>query len=453
MHQRIGSILSLIRQDVASHLSRSFIHETCTAVDHVWRQCVLEPATIVHVFMIRILHGNTALNQLRHLTGIDLTAQAFCDARMRLPLDVFRLLLRKLVPVLRDGQQTPGLWRGHRTFAVDGSSCSMPDTPELQKEFGQSGAQRPGCGFPTAHFLALFDSATGFLLEVLTAPLRTHDMSQVARVHPGLRAGDVLVGDRGFCSFAHIALLAERGIHGVFRLHQKLKFLAPNRGRLPSLDIGKLKGQKKRARALGRVLHQLGISDHIVEWHRPQQRPEWMTAQEYALLPEVLLCRILTYDIPRGYRTRRITLVTTLLEAELYPWEELAELYHRRWRVETNFKHIKITMKMDVLRCQTVEGVLKELTMFALVYNLVRVVMVEAAHRQNVDVERISFIDALRWLATAKPQAVLRKLIENPDRQGKVEPRVRKRRPKQYPLMNEPRAILRKRLLSHAVAA
>ena len=202
MHQRIVSIIVQIRQDVATHLSAAVIHKTCKAVGHVWRECILEPATIVQVFMLQVLHGNTALNNLRHLTGLDLTAQAFCDARIRLPLEVFRRLLRQLVPTLRDGQAPPSLWFGHRTFAVDGSSFSMPDTPELQREFGQSGSQRKGCGFPVAHFLAMFDSATGFLLETLASPLRTHDMSKVAQIHPGLRAGDVLVGDRGFCSFA-----------------------------------------------------------------------------------------------------------------------------------------------------------------------------------------------------------------------------------------------------------
>ena len=149
-----------------------------------------------------------------------------------------------------------------------------------------------------------------------------------------------------------------------------------------------------------------------------------------------------------GFRTRTVTLVTTLLDGEAYPLAAMAELYGARWRVELNLRHLKTTMKMDVLKCKTVEGVLKELTAYAIVYNLVRVVMVEVARRQGVDVERISFVDALRWLAQARPGEELPELVVNPERPGRYEPRVRKRRPKQYPLMTKPRSELRNALLN-----
>ena len=453
MHQRIDSIIARLRQDIASHLTRDAIYEICAAVGHVWRECVLDPATIVHVFVIQVLNGNTALNHLRHLTDLRLTAQAFCRARMRLPLEVFRRLLRAVGTALRGTDPPGGLWHGHRTFAVDGSSFSMPDMPELQAAFGQAGNQAKGCGFPVARFLALFDSTTGFLRDILAAPLRTHEMSRVADLHPELRSGDVLVGDRGFCSFAHLALLVLRGVHGVFRLHQKLKYLLLTGSEARRLGIAERAGHR-HDRSPRRVLCRLGVADHIVEWHRPAQRPDWMTAKQYATLPERVVCRIMSYDvIVRGYRTRRITLVTTLLNAELYPWAELAKLYNRRWQVETNFSHIKITMKMDVLHCKTVEGVLKELLVFALVYNLVRAVMVEAARRQIVAVDRISFVDALRWLLSARPGDELAELILNPDRPGRVQPRAKKRRPKQYDLMSEPREVLRKRLMAPKVGS
>ena len=144
-----------------------------------------------------------------------------------------------------------------------------------------------------------------------------------------------------------------------------------------------------------------------------------------------------------GFRTREVTLVTTLLDAEAYPADELAELYGTRWRVEENLKSLKQTMKMDVLKCMTVDGVLKELTMYALAYNLVRVAMCEAAGRQGVMAERISFVDALRWLRGAEEGEEMPELVVNPSRPGRYEPRVRKRRPKQYPLMKKPRAELR----------
>ena len=179
-----------------------------------------------------------------------------------------------------------------------------------------------------------------------------------------------------------------------------------------------------------------------------------MTSEEYAALPDSLVVRELRYEVGRpGFRTKSVTLVTTLLDAEIYPLDALAKLYSMRWRVELSLRHLKITMKMDVLKCTTVEGVLKELAVYAIVYNLVCVVMIEAAKRQQVDVERISFIDALRWLMQAKPGDELPKLVVNPDRPDRVEPRVKKRRPKQYDLMRKPRAELRNNLMSQGVNA
>ena len=145
--------------------------------------------------------------------------------------------------------------------------------------------------------------------------------------------------------------------------------------------------------------------------------------------------------------------MTTLLDAELYPLEALADLYATRWRVEVDLRHLKQTMGMDILRCETVDGIEKELTMYALTYNLVRMVMAEASRRQGVDVERISFADALHWLLEAEPDTEMSRLKVNPDRSGRCEPRVVKRRPKQFPHMMKPRSELRKRLLGKKVAA
>jgi hypothetical protein len=173
-----------------------------------------------------------------------------------------------------------------------------------------------------------------------------------------------------------------------------------------------------------------------------------MTAEEYAALPESLTVRELRYEVGRrGFRTKTVTPVTTLLDAEPYPMEALAESYGARWGVELSLRHLKRTMRMDVWKCKTVDGVMKELTVYAIVYNLACVVMVEAARRQGVPVRRISFVDALRWLALAKPGKGPPELVVNPERPNRVEPRVRKRRPKQYPLMKEPRSELRKLLV------
>jgi Transposase DDE domain len=171
-------------------------------------------------------------------------------------------------------------------------------------------------------------------------------------------------------------------------------------------------------------------------------------------LPASLVVREIRYTIREpGRRTRVVTLVTTLLDAERYPAKDLAQLYGLRWRVETQLKHLKGTLGLDILRCTTVEGVLKELTLFVLIYNLVCRVRCEAARRQQVAPDRISFIDAWRWLRHAQPGDALPDLVVNPDRPGRFEPRVRKRRPKEFPLMKRPRDVLKKELRTKKVVA
>jgi hypothetical protein len=338
-------------------------------------------------------------------------------------------------------------WCNLRVWMIDGTGCSMSDTDELQRAFGQPGSQKPGCGFPVAHLLTLFHAGTGLLQKVIVSPLRTHDLKHASRMHPELAPGDVLVGDRGFCSFAHLAQLAEAGFHGVMRVHQRtiVDFRIGRMHVPPSPPFPKLKGAKGLPRS--RWVKWLGRCDQVVEWHKPTQRPKWLDAADYAALPNSLLVRELRFDIQRpGCRTRQVTLVTTLLDPIQYPAEELAQLYFDRWRVEVNLRHLKQTMGLDVLRCKTEAGVRKEICMLALVYNLVRLVMLNAAHRQGVEPDRISFIDALRWLTSAKPGDEVPTLIVNL-RRHRVEPRVKKRRPKQYPLMKRPRAELRQALL------
>ncbi len=358
-------------------------------------------------------------------------------------------MLRGLNGALIPETRTQGTWRGHRTFLVDGSSFSMPDTPELRAHFGTSGRAKPGCSFPVARLLALFHAGTGALLEVRTAPLRAHEMAGVGGVHAHLGPGDVLVGDRGFCSSLHLATLAARGAHAVFRVHaRQLVDFTPHRE-----HVGRDAKEGAKGLPRSRWLRRLGDRDQVVEWSKSSKRPAWLAEDQFAALPATLALRELRYDAGRpGYRTRSVTLVTTLLDAEAYPPEALADLYGVRWRVELYLRHLKTTMKMDVLKCKTVDGVLKELTVYALVYNLVRVVMLEASRLQGREVERMSFVDALRWLADAGPDEGLPKLVVNPDRPGRVEPRVVKRRPKKYMWMTRTRDEWRKRLMAQAVA-
>lgn len=449
MH-RISEALRQIQADLAKHLEPAAIVKLCRAARYRWRQRVLDPVTTIHLFVLQILHGNTACSSLPHLAKKRFTASAYCQARARLPLKIFQKLLNDVGQALEAVTDQAERWLGHRVFLLDGSAFSMPDTPELQKKFGQPGAQKPGCGFPVAHLLLLFHAGTGLLREVLAAPLRTHDMSQVAALHPELAPGDVFVGDRAFCSYAHLALIFRRKLHAVFRVHQRqLVDFRPHR---PHQVPGR--GKARAGVPRSRWLRKLAVRDQLVEWFKPVECPEWMTAAQFAALPAKLVLRELRYRVTQpGFRSRVITLVTTLVDARQYRAAELAKLYRLRWRVETNLLHLKRSMKMDVLRCETVAGVMKELTMFALVYNLVRVVMWEAARRQQVAVDRISFVDALRWLCNAEPGEPLPDLIVNPSRPDRIEPRVRKRRPKEYPLMNKPRGVLRNALLAGPVGA
>jgi len=454
MARSILAAIEQIKGGLARFLAPEFIGQACQAVGHAWRHRILDPVTTVHLFALQVLHGNTACAHVPRLGAVDCTGEAYVQARQRLPLSVLRRVFDSVRAHLLGGPALDeGRWRGHRTFLVDGSGVSMPDTPDLQRAFGQPGGQRAGCGFPVMHLLAMFHAATGLLLHVATAPLRTHDLSRIGQLHPDLSAGDVLVGDRAFCSFAHLALLAARQAFGVFRVHQKqIVDFRPHRRAATSSS----RKRGVRGRPTSRWLRRLGRHDQLVEYVKPRDcyRPAWLSPEAYVALPAVITVRELRYTVAvPGRRTRVITLATTLLDPEAYPAVELAALYGQRWQIETNFRHLKQTMRMDVLRCRTVAGVTKELMMYALVYNLVRAVMSEAAERQGVPVDRISFIDAVRWLAEAvcTPVGLLLRLV--PARPGRLEPRAVKRRPKPYDRLNRPRAELRKREAAKPLAA
>jgi hypothetical protein len=442
----IAAAIARIKSGVGQWLTPEAIQGLCKAVGHEWRERTLDPVTTIHLFVLQILHGNTACPHVPRLGNVECTGEAYGQARSRIPLSVFRGLLALITDRLPVSTSDQGRWHGHRTFLLDGSTASMPDMPELQKKYGQPGAQAPGCGFPVMHLMALFQAATGFLMSLASAPWRTHDMSQAERMHPEFQAGDVAVGDRGLSSFVHLALLSERGVFGLFRTHQQqiVNFRA---GRRSASRKTRKRGEKNLPTS--RWLKRLGKNDQLVEYVKPNTRPKWMSAEDYARIPERLVVRELRYAVATpGCRTQQITLTTTLLDPERYPAADLAELYGKRWEIETNFKHLKTTLKMEVLRCQTEEGIEKEVTMYALVYNLIRLVMLEASRRQGVAVERISFVDAARWLAQAMHEAIPLKLRVNPNRPHRVEPRATKRRPKSYGLLNRPREDLRNQLVA-----
>ena len=324
----------------------------------------------------------------------------------------------------------------------------MPDTPELQQAFGQPSGQATGCGFPVAHLMTLFHVGTGMLMRIATAPWRTHDLLQARLMHGGLAADDILLADRGFCSFGHLAMLRQTGIHAVFRAHQK-QIVNFRKGR--ACQTGRERCPSGLPKS--RWIRWLGRRDQVVEYHKPCIRPSWMSEEEREGLPATLLVRELRYDVlAPGSRTRSITLVTSLLNANAYPAADLAMLYAKRWEVETNLRHLKQTLGMDVLRTKSLDGIHKELAMFAIVYNLVRLVMLEAAQRRQIDADRISFVDALRWQRCAGRGGSLGPIRVVPERPGRHDPRVKKRRAKNYRLMTKPRSDLMQVLAAQALS-
>jgi hypothetical protein len=445
--------LRRVKAHLADVLPDRLIDQACRAVGHQWRQRTLDPTVTTYLLLQQVLHGNPAIGELRRLSQLEVTESAYCQARQRLPVAVLRQVQRAVAGRAQAAldHDPDSRWKGHRVFLLDGSSFSMPDTAELQEAFGQPGGQAPGCGFPVAHLLVQFDVHAGYLLQAIPAPLRTHDLARVAAAHGNLGAGDVLVGDRAFCSYAHLAVCRRRGVHGLFRAHQKLiiDFRPHRRYATPDTPAAEAKGLPR-----SRWLKRLGKHDQVVEYHKPKERPAWLSAAAYAALPETLVVRELRYRIRiPGRRTQQVTLVTTLVDARRYSARALAKLYGLRWQAETDLSHLKETLGLDVLRSKTVPGIVKELLAFVIIYNLVRRVMHTAARRQGVAPARISFVDAWRWLKHARPGERLPKLRVNRERPGRAEPRVRKRRPKHYPLMRRPREELRKALLTQKHAA
>jgi hypothetical protein len=374
---------------------------------------------------------------------------------MRLPLKVLDALLQESASAMRQACcPADGLWCGLRPYLVDGSSTIAPDTPDSQKAFGQPKGCRKGCGFPVPKVLGLFDAFSGMMTQVLAFPLYTHEQSKVWMLHPSLGTGDVMVGDRGFCSFVHLTMLFSRGIHGLFRIHQAtLVSFHPHRKH--QVKCARRPEVRGKPMPRSKFIKRLGRHDQIVEWFKSAtRRPKWMDDEQYRSLPQSLQVRELRFSIvAKGQRTRVVTIATTLLDPLLYPREKIAELYGVRWQVETHFAELKTTLKMRRVKSKTSQGVIKELIVYALVYNLIHCVMCRAAAAQGVAPHRISFIDAARWLLSADPDEPLPDLIVNPHRPDRHEPRAIKDRQDTYTKLSRPRKQMRKELRRQTVEA
>jgi hypothetical protein len=361
-------------------------------------------------------------------------SSAYCQARAKIPLDAIEAVNTHLVERMQRNTPQDALWHGRHVKLVDGTGVSMPDTPENQERWPQSTSQKPGCGFPMMNLVGLFCLATGALIKAATGERRTHESKLFQRLWHFLEKGDVLVADRGFFSFGAFANLLIRGVDALMRLPEK-----------------------KLRQAIGSQVPKGESFDVLVTWQRPAQPPPAMSPQEFALLPESIRIRVVRYRIAQpGFRTRSVTLVTTLLDATISA-ADLAALYFRRWGVELHFREIKTLLNMDVLRCLTPHMIERELRMHFVAYNLIRCVMQKAALAHGADLNRLSFkgsLDTVRHFAAAahaaeaKPRTVAALVDEmllaiacdpNPYRPGRSEPRALKRRRKNYHLLTKPR--------------
>ena len=331
-----GSIARSVQQikgDLDSIVSPNLILKLCKAAGHVWRDRTLGPVETISLFITQILHGNTSCAHVRQLGNFAFTRSAYCEARKRLPVDVLRELLRETGRRVTEEASRVGLWLGHRVMSVDGSSFSMPDSKELRALF-QWPPDRRGFEFPVSKFVALFDLITGTLLDLVPASMRQHELLLVQRLHELLRPGDVVVADRLYCTYAYLAQLVSEQLHVVIRV--------PVRSRRVDFRPHRRHAAFKHWKGPQSIwIRQLGKHDQVVEWIKPGEAPPWLPRETWEALPDRLRVRELRYRITRrGYRSREVTLVTTLLDPEQYPKEAVAKLYGRRWQVETNLRHL-----------------------------------------------------------------------------------------------------------------
>lgn len=408
MAAHVSQLLARLRRDPFADLPIGERLDQLLAEQRVvWRDRLLTPLVTLRLFLIQVAHGNCAIAALRQLAGIAFSPSSYCEARGRLPLQLLQSLLL-WVHELGEQAAAVGARCARRILILDGSSYTTPDTPELVAHFHLPQQAKPGVAYPTGKLMGLLDATTGMFRSLLALPLFEHDVRSGIGLHPMLRAGDIVVGDRAFCSFAHFALLQARGAFACMRLHTGRKDQAPGPRKL---------------------------------WSKPRQGPPWMAKAQYASLPPSVEVRVVQYTVAhKGFRSRTVRVATTLLDQVIWPDAKIAELYGHRWQIETCFAHLKTTMKMNVLRCKTVAGVMRELAVYLVVYNLIRLVMLGAGAAQQVDVRRVSFVDALRLVAARMIGLDgVERLIVNPDRAGRCQLRMIRSRPKAYDWLRVPR--------------
>ncbi len=366
---------------------------------------------------------------------------AYCKARKRLSLGFIIRLFRKTGKTIHQKASDGFLWCNRHVFLVDGSTFSIYDTPENQQEYPQAKNQHEYHGFPVARILGIFCLATGAVIDAAISSLCMSEISLFRMLYSRLNPGDVALGDKLFGSYGDIALLSQRGIDSVFRMHHLRK---------TDFRRGKRLGSK-------------GIYDHLVTWKKPRKGTLHLAPELYARLPETMLVREIRYFIHiKGFRTKKVTLVTTLLDHHIYTYELLAELYGLRWQVEIDLRHLKTTMKMEHIHSKTPEMVRKEFYIHLLAYNLIRATLWEAGIKHSVHPLRLSYKGAIQHVLNSVPiLAIMKdrdiiygvmltiisrgKLLERPFR---VEPRMVRSKKRQFPRLTRPRQEIRQKLIA-----
>jgi len=369
---------------------------------------------------------------------------AYCRARRKIPAVVIQRLALQVADRAEASVPTQWLWMNKHVHLVDGVTVSGPDTPANQAAFPQPNAQKPGLGFPVIRMVVLLSLATAMIGGAAMGPYSgkvTGETALLRQLFDRLQPGDVLLGDRYFCSYFMIALLVEQGVDVVTRLHQRRSF-----------DF--------------RRGTRLGQGDHVVDWMRPV-KPKWMDQATYERMPESIQVREILVQVNQpGFRVKSFVAVTTLLDADTYSKNDIADLYHRRWLVELDIRSIKTIMGMDILRCKTPDMLEKEIWTCLLAYNLIRKAMLEAALASDHSPRQLSFTAALQKIAASFEvlicctehvivvlvQTHLRHMANHPvgHRPDRVEPRAIKRRPKKQKLLTTPREDARAQLLANA---
>jgi len=346
----------------------------------------------------------------------------YCRARQRLPLEMVSGLTRYLGQ--RIDQQLPEEWRWHdrRVRLVDGTTVTMPDTPENQAAYPQQRRQKEGLGFPICRVVGITCLSSGALLNAAVGRFNGKggdEQTLLRSIQETLESGDIIVGDAFFPTFFFIAAMQAQDVD----------------------ILMEQQGARKRVTDFRRG-KRLGQRDHLITIRKPKQKPDWISETAYQAAPETITVREL--------KTSGKVMVTTMICPKVVSKAELKALYKQRWSVELDIRHIKDTMGMNILSCKTPEMALKEIWVYLLAYNLIRLLMVQAAFIAEVIPREISFKHCLQlWLLWSQKVDTLDEQLyvlcllmaqqRVGNRSGRIEPRAVKRRPKAYPLLTIPR--------------